>query len=534
MDQAALEKLPDDSKSLKQIINDLHKKYKEELDKKEQANLILEEQNKLLRHKLYGKSSEKSGSGNNDQPGLFNEAEVGADEIENEKASEEQVSYVKGHKRKKRGRVSLPPDLPREEIIHDLSDDEKKCDCCDKELPCIGSDTSEELEIVPPKFKVFKHVKLKYGPCDCKESQLKEKSVIKTAKAPARLLPGSIESPGLLAFILVSKFVDALPFYRLEKILKRYGIDLPRMTMCNWAIKAASRCQELLEIMDEAIKSSSLIQMDETSLQVICEPGRSPAKKSYMWVRVGYSENKPIILFNYHQSRSKAIPLKLLNTYTGYLQTDGYSGYDDAGELPGIVHVGCLAHCRRKFDEASKAGKNKSSSHVVLSYIRALYKIEKDLREELDDGVISNDDFVKKRKKLSLPVLEKLKNWLDKKSLNIPPETLIGKAVSYTLGQWSKIIKYLDNWILTPDNNKAENAIRPFVIGRKNWLFSYTPRGAHASAALYSLVETAKANGLEPYYYLKYLFTRLPQVENKDELKKLLPTSIDPSQLLDQ
>jgi transposase len=537
MDQVILEKLPDDTDSLKEIIIDLHERQRnieEELNKKNQANLILEEQIKLLKHKLYGKSSEKSGSADKDQLGLFNEAETIADESGDDKITEEQITYVKGHKRKKRGRVSLPANLPREEVIHDLSDEEKRCKCCNKERPCIGSESSEELHIEAPKFKVIKHVKLKYGACNCKASQLREEPEIKTAKMPARLLPGSIASPGLLSFIIVSKFADALPFYRLEKILKRYGVDIPRMTMCNWAIKTASLCQELLEIMDKEIRSGPLIQMDETTLQVIAEPGRSAASKSYMWVRIGYRDGKQIILFNYHQSRSKEIPLSLLNNYKGYLQTDGYSGYDDTGELPDIIHVGCFGHSRRKFNDANKASRNKGSSQAALSYINELYKIEKELRGKLDGGKISIGEFTAERKKLALPVLVKFKDWLDKKVKQAPPETLIGKAINYTLGQWDKMIRYTDMWFLTPDNNRAENAIRPFVIGRKNWLFSYTPRGAHASAALYSIIETAKANGIEPYHYLKYLFTKLPQVKNQDELENLLPTRLQPSQLLQQ
>lgn len=534
MDQGLLERLPNDVAALKEIIIDLQEKQKnieDKLRERDRAYLILEEQVKLFKHKLYGRSSEKREK-DDKHPGLFNEAEIGLEESDAKNITEEQITYVKGHKRKKRGRVSLLANLPREEVIHDLSDEEKKCKYCNKERPCIGSESSEELHIEPPRFKVIKHVKLKFGACNCKESQLREEPEIKTAKMPARLLPGSIASPGLLSFIIVSKFADALPFYKLEKILKRYGVDIPRMTMCNWAIKTASLCQELLEIMDKEIRSGLLIQMDETTLQVIAESGRSAASKSYMWVRIGYRDGNPIIIFNYHQSRSKEIPLSLLNNYRGYLQTDGYFGYADAGELPDIIHVGCFAHSRRKFNDANKASWNKGSSQVALSYINELYKIEKELRGKLDDGKISIGEFTAERKKLVLPVLAKFKNWLDKKVKQVPPETLIGKAINYTLGQWDKMIRYTDMWFLTPDNNKAENAIRPFVIGRKNWLFSYTPRGAHASAALYSIIETVKANGIEPYHYLKYLFTKLPQVKNRDDLKKLLPTNLDPTQLL--
>jgi len=534
-----LEELPDDIKSLKKIIANLSEKYDDlenshkivqsELTQKERDYIILKEQHELLKNKLYGKSSEKNKGETSDQPGLFNEAELGIYETESDKSS--QIT-VKEHKRKKSGRKPLPDNLPVKEIIHDLPEEEKKCSCCGKEYPLIGSDETKEVEIIPARIYIVKHKRLKYGSCGCNESRFKEEPEVKTAKMPERILPGSIASPGLLAFIFTAKFADSMPFYRVEKMFARYGIDISRMNMCNWAIKISEKCSELIDVMWEEIRGAPFMQMDETSLQVIAEPGRSADSKSYMWVNIGYKDDKPLIIFHYHPTRSGEVVSNALQGFKGYLQTDGYNGYNRIDGLEDIIHVGCFVHSRRKFDEALKASNNKGSSMVAISHIKEIYQIEKILRDRLNKNEICNNEFASERKKQVVPVLEKFKKWLDKKITEVPPETLIGKAVNYTLGEWDKMTRYVEAWFITPDNNRAENAIRPFVIGRKNWLFAYTPRGAHASSCIYSLVETAKANGLEPYHYLKYLFTKLPHVKNRIELKSLLPTMIKSEDLM--
>lgn len=509
-----IKELPDDPVKLKEIVREQQFKYQ-----------ILEEKYLLLQHRFFARSSEKLSKEGQKQLRLFNEAEVGIEETEKTEEESEKVT-VQEYTRKKVGRKPLPENLPREEIIHDLPEEEKKCNCCGKERPKIGEEISEELDIIPAKIKVNKHIRLKYGPCKCEGFSENEEPEVKTAKGPDRIIPGSIVSPGLLAYILVSKFCDALPFYRQENMFKRINVEISRATMCNWAIQASRKCQELLEIMWHEIRSGPLIQMDETTLQVLNEPDRPATSKSYMWVTIGYKDKKPIIIYHYHPTRSKDVPLKVLEGYKGYLQSDGYSGYNDAGSQPGIIHVGCFAHARRYFIDAIKISKKASSSHEGLSYIQKLYEIENRLRKEnLDD-----DDFVETREKEVIPIFEKFKKWLDKKILDVPPKTKIGQAVNYTLGEWDKLTKYIDAPFLTPDNNMSENAIRPFVVGRKNWLFSNTPRGAYASACIYSLIESAKANGLEPYRYLRYLFTKLPMTKS-EELKKLLPTEIDATSL---
>ncbi len=253
--------------------------------------------------------------------------------------------------------------------------------------------------------------------------------------------------------------------------------------------------------------------MDETRLQVMNEQGRADTAQSFMWVLRGGPPEKPVILYRYHPSRSVCIPFEYLRGYTGFLQTDGYDGYEEVGALPGVTHVGCWAHARRKFDAAVKASKNGGSAHEAVGRIAKLYAAERELRAL----ALPAAEFMIKRKARVLPVLESFKGWLEAKVVQLLPSALLGKAVSYTLNEWQKLVRYLDSPYLTPDTNHIENAIRPFVIGRKNWLFSGSPVGAHASSTLYSLIETAKANGIEPYRYLRYIFVKLPLAKELQE-----------------
>ncbi|MGE5797880.1 MAG: IS66 family transposase, partial [Ignavibacteria bacterium] len=444
----------------------------------------------MLQQKFFGKSSEKTTDLDQGQKLLFNEAEDGSviEPVDDKTENKDEFITVPEHKRKKTGRKPIPANIPREERLHDLPEEEKKCSCCGKERPRINEHTAEELDIIPAEIKAIKHIYPIYGPCACEASRTKEEPEVIQAPAVPRIIPKSIVAPGLLAHILVSKFCDSLPFYRQEKMFDRIGIGIGRANMCNWTIQASSASGDILEMMWQDSLCSELVQMDETTVQVLKEPGRAAESKSYMWVTVGYKGDKKIILYHYHPSRSQQIPLTLLKGYTGYLQTDGYEGYDAAMKaLPDIIHVGCFAHARRKFVEAGCAGKNPGATHVALAYIQEIYKIEKILRNQ----GLAADEFVAGRKQKVIPVLEKFHDWLVLKREQVPPSLKLGGAINYTLNEWPKLIRYLDAACLTPDNNRAENAIRPFVLGRKNWLFSDTPLGAHASAAFYSIIETA-------------------------------------------
>jgi len=281
-----------------------------------------------------------------------------------------------------------------------------------------------------------------------------------------------------------------------------------------------------MELLYERLHSGPLINIDETPLQVLKEAGRANTTKSYMWVFRGGPPEKPVIVYRYSPTRSGEIPKEVLQGYRGYCQTDAFSGYNGLeSAIPGIILVGCFAHVRRNFvkviDARGKAAaKNKTgSAEVALDYIGRLYRIEKIARQR----GLSPEEIVSVRRKQALPVLDEFKAWMDKRINQTPPKGLVGQALSYAITQWPRLIRYLENSHITPDNNLAENAIRPFVIGRKNWLFAGSPSGADAAATLYSLIETAKVCGLDPYHYLRTLFEKLPYASTEAEYSALLP-----------
>jgi len=483
-------------------------------------NLILQEQIKSLRDKLFGRKSEKNHR-DDGQLSLFDIPEPELPILE-----EPEETIVSSHSRKKRGRKPLPENLPRVERVHDLSDAEKQCACgCVKSR--IGQEVSEQLDYIPAKVRVIQNIRYKYACKNC-EGVEDNGPTVSIARMPDQIIAKSIATPGLLSHILTAKFADALPFYRQEKQFTRIGIELGRSTMCNWAMKVADACDILLGMMADNILNGPMINIDETTLQVLKGPRKS---KSYMWIFKGGEPDKPIILFQYHPTRSGDVVSAFLKQYKGIIQTDGYIGYNFLDTKKGILHVGCWVHARRKFKEVTKAaGNNKNKSGnagAALKYISKLYKIEKEARL----GNLTSDELYLQRQSKAIPILDEFKKWLDARVEKVPPKSLLGKAINYTLNQWSCLIRYTENGIIKPDNNDVENAIRPFVVGRKNWLFSNTPQGAHSSAAIYSLIETAKASGLDPYSYLKYLFEHLPEAMTSKEFEALLPYNIDKNML---
>jgi transposase len=496
----------------------------------EAENNILREQVRLLRAQLYGAKTEKKLKGKDDgQALLFNEAEACISEEESQ-AQEEII--IPAHTRKKRGRRPLPADLPRVDVIHDLSDKEKECGC-GRIKDRIGEEVSEQLEYIPAKVQVIRNIRYKYVCKNCEGVEAGE-AAVSIAPLPPMIIPKSIATPGLLAYIFTSKFADALPFYRQEKLFERIGIDISRSSMCNWIIKVAEKCEPLMELLNKEIRSGPIISIDETTVQVMKEPGRSNKTKSYMWIFRGGEPDKPLLEYQYHPTRAGDVASKYLDGYKGYVQTDGYGGYDFIDKSPDMHHVGCWAHSRRKFVDVIKASGNSKSAksrtgnaETAIGYIGKLYAIEKEAKE----SNLTPDEIYTLRQEKAKPVLEEFHSWLNIKYPKTSLGGLLGKAINYTLNQWGRLIRYIDDGRLKPDNNLAENAIRPFVVGRKNWLFSGNPKGARASATLYSLIESAKANGLEPYRYLRILFEKLPFASSKDDYKSLLPNHIDQSLL---
>ncbi len=517
-----LSNLPDDASESKEFFVSqlavLEQTYQEKID-------YLEERVRLLQNELFGRKSEKSIVPPINQMGLFETAQVEPVVID---SSADEDIVIPEHTRKKRGRKPLPKDLPRVDVIHDIAEDQKVCGCGCR-LSKFGEEVTEKLDIIPAKIRVLRHIRYKYACKDC-EGVEDDGPTVRIAPVPIQLIPKGIATEGLLAHVIISKFADALPLYRQEKIFDRLGVDLSRATMSNWVIAVAEACQPLLSLMEKDIRSGPLINADETPLQVLKEPGRSNTSKSYMWVYIGGDPGHPVRLYRYHPTRSGTVALEFLKDYQGYVQSDAFSGYDHLDRKDTICLLGCWAHVRRKFMDVVKAKKKirskknpKSLADEALTMIGSLYHIEKYAREKK----LGPDEIYILRQEKSKPILEQFKIWLDNNHSITPPKGLLGKAIQYALNHWSKLNVYLKDGHLPIDNNIAENAIRPFVVGRKNWLFAGHPRGATASAAFFSLIETAKANGLEPYAYLRYLFEKLPLAENDADHKSLLPQHVD-------
>ncbi|AHC80465.1 IS66 family transposase [Pseudomonas putida] len=487
--------LPDDPAVLKQLIAQMQSKV-----------VHLEEQNALLRQRLFGRKSEQTTDPATPQLVLFNEAESVAEPVA-EDVDEEAVAPTKRRGKRK----PLPADLPRIEVIHELPEHELTCTCgCRKHT--IGEEVSEQLEIVPMQIRVIKHIRKVYGCRGCETAPV-------TADKPAQLIEKSMASPSVLAMLLTTKYVDGLPLHRFEKVLSRHGIDISRQTLARWVIQCGEHLQPLLNLMRDRLLESRVIHCDETRVQVLKEPDREATSQSWMWVQTGGPPGKPVILFDYSTSRAQEVPSRLLESYCGYLMTDDYAGYNAVAVQPGIERMGCWAHARRKFVEAQKVQpKGKTGrADIALNLINKLYGIERDLKDASDEQRHQG------RQQDSLPILAQLHGWLEKTQPQVTAQNALGKAVGYLASNWNKLKRYVEAGHLPIDNNPAERAIRPFVIGRKAWLFSDTPKGAVASAQIYSLVETAKANSQEPYAWLRHVLERLPHAQSVADYEALLP-----------
>ncbi len=513
MQDIDIQALPDDPAHLKSLLVDKERQEAElrNLLAKRDAELrYLQEQLNLALHRRFGKSSEK----NPGQHELFDEPEQIVEEEAVDDGDDIEVLTVPAHERKTRGRKALPEHLPRIDVIHDIDDADKFCDTDGHALHKIGEDVSEQLEIIPAKIQVIRNIRIKYGCRACETG-------VKTAPMPAQLIPKSMATPGLLSYIATSKYVDALPLYRQEQMFKRIGVEISRATLAFWMIQVGKALAPLITLLEEALLSGNVIHMDETPVQVLNEPGRKAQSQSYMWVRMGGITDHPIVLFNYDQSRGSDVPLRLLDGFTGHLMSDGYAGYH-AVTRQGITGIGCWAHARRKFKEAEKVqGKSQGSGkvHLALSEIQKLYAIERQIADK------PPDEKQAIRQARAGPILSKMRSWLDKSRTQVLPKGTLGKALAYLDGEWPRLIRYVDDGRLPIDNNPCENAIRPFVIGRKNWIFSSSQAGVEASAAIYSLIETAKRSGHEPWHYLNHVLTALPTTK-PDDVEKLLPHNL--------
>jgi transposase len=492
------------------------------LANKERDNLAAKlksfmEQLALARKQQFGSSSEQIDA----QINLFNECESEADP-KAEEPTEETIVAANQRKKPAHARATMNDDLPSETVTHEPSPEDLACPTCGNVMSVMAWREFVELVFVPAVIKRVVHL---YPVLYCKACRASdENATIVEPERPAALLPKTMASASIVSHIITQKFMMALPLYRQEQEWEQLGIRLSRQTQSNWLLAVSEKyLQPLRNRMYQHLLERDILFADETRLQVLKEPGRAAETKSFMWVYLTGGQGPPVILYDYQTTRAAKHPQAFLGKFKGFCHSDGYSGYHD---LRDITIVGCWAHARRRFHKAiqviPEAKRTKDLPSVIgMDFCERLYAIEKSLRE------VSPEERFAKRKEMSVPILVEFKTWLKAIRPSVLSTGLLGDAVKYCLNQWPYLENYILDGQLEIDNNRAERACKSFVIGRKNWLFSNTPGGAKSSAAIYSIVRTALANGLRVEAYLRWLFERVPTIDINDaaELDALMPWS---------
>lgn len=494
---------------------------------------LLQEKVKQLMRRLFGASSEASAdpSPAPQKDLFFNEAEALATKSEppaEEPVGDDKATTVAGHTRKARGRKPLDPALPREVVRHELPEAERVCPHDGSVLREIGVESAEQLDIIPQQVRVIRHERVKYA-CPCCDG------TIRLAARPAQVIPKGLLTESALAWIATSKYLDGLPLYRQAVLLGRFGgTDVARNTLAASMVRIGLAAQPVVNLLRDELLDSPFVFGDETELQVLKESGRTAQAKSYLWAQMtdgsGRDGKGPRIrLFAYAPSRSTATASQL---YAGIrpgavLMTDGYEPYDAVADQHGLVHLGCWAHVRRRFFDALKsAPKDQRGPEQLparfIDLIGKLYHVEAEATREGVDVV----ERGRRRRELSKPVLDDIERLYLANLHAVLPKSLLGQALHYLAGQWPKLVRFVDDGRYSLDNNAQENAIRPFCVGRRNWLFADTVDGATASANLYSLLQTCVVNGIDAWRYLRALLVALPAASTVEDFAALLPWRI--------
>ena len=522
----------------------------EQLDNSSRKLTKMEHQLQQLLRRLYGRSSEKIDP---KQMALFAEMfkQLGAQnppaEPDPTPAAPAAPTNRKGH-----GRRRIPADLPRERVLHDLPENEKPCPCCGTMREVIGQEVSEQLDFVPAKLKVIEHVRLKYICKECEAKAAEGGPQITTAEKPLSPIEKGLAAPGLLSYLIVSRFCDHLPYYRLERILERAGIPLARSTQCDMSAQSAQVLVPLVDLMIDEVLASRILHTDDTPVDVL-DRNLKQTRQGRFWVYVG-DEAHPYIVFDYTPNRKRDGPMTFLKDWgkdaKRFLQADAFGGYDGiyAGQAGGnVVEVACWAHARRKFHEAQDTDHRNSTQ--ALAYIRLLYDVENQAWEQFktqsQDGSPAGamqptcqgqaERSPKRtlpairlelRQKLAVPRLEQFKAWLETQQAasggSILPKSPMGQAITYALNQWDALKVYTTDGDLNIDNNVSENALRRIAVGRKNWLFCGSDNGGATAAILFSLIASCQRHHVDPFAYLRDILTRIA-AHPHHRLAELLP-----------
>jgi transposase len=500
--------LPDDPTQLKALLlaeRTRHEavvaQYGDTITSQQRTIAAMEHRLEQLLRRQYGPKQERIDP---DQLLLFSTEEL--EEVLEELAqsnSKKQSSKRRGH-----GRQKLPKHLPREQKVYELSAAERVCPCCGEQRQEIGSETSEQLEVIPAQVKVIEHIRKKYACRTCEEN-------VAIAPKPPQPIEKGLPGPGLLAHTVLSKYGDHLPLYRQEDILSRHGVRIRRSTLCDWMAAAAELARPLWELMRQKVLHSRVIHTDDTTVKMLA-PGKT--KTCRFWAYLGDARH-PYSVFDFTESRSRDGPAKFLEGFSGYLQADAYGGYDGIYSGGRVTEVACLAHCRRYWWEARTSDSRRA--HEALAMIGRLYALEETYREQH----VTGDALTAARQSRAVPILDEFEAWLEKERSTVLPKSPIGKALTYTRNQWTALRRYTEDGVLAIDNNAAERAMKLPALGRKNWLFVASRTGGDRAAILFSLVASCKANQVEPFAYLRGLFGTLAERRgaSPDDLDDLLP-----------
>jgi transposase len=476
------------------------------LQEKDRRVTALEHRIKLLLQKIRGSRQERIDP---DQLMLFSLEELQqlADELENKAAQESEFDEADEElprEKKRRGRRRLPKDMQREILRHELTDQERACPCCG-ELRCeIGVESSEQLEYIPARWKIIQHDRIKYACRSCEEN-------VVIADKPPQPIEKGLPGPGLCAHTVLSKFGDHTPLYRQEDIHSRTGYLIRRSTLCGWLQSLAALSLPLVMRMKHLLLQSSVIHTDDTKIKMLV-PGAGVAQEAKFWPYLG-DWLHPYAVYDFTIDRSRDGPLDFVSGYKGYLQADAYSGYDCIYAGDDVLEVACWIHARRYWHQA--LDNDPVRANTALGFIARLSQIEIQLRvaypEQNQQGLRDFDAVADARQEHAVPILDEFKSWLDNEleTGRVLPKSVIRSAFTYTMNQWDALCRYTEHGFLSMENNSAERLVKNPAIGRKNYLFVGGIGGGRNAAVFYSLVSSAKANGVEPFAWLKDLFTRL-------------------------
>jgi len=529
------QKLQEQAEHLQQQLQDLQAQNRHYTE----LTTLLKEELAWFKAQVYGRSSEKSSANvSPDQSMLFNEPEVLAAIATAIGSEADAVITIEAHERKKKpGKKAIPADFPRIPVMHDIAESEKVCAHDGTALEVIGYESAERYDYVAPKLRVLEDRRLKYGcPC-CRQG-------VKIAPLPPRLLPKSMASPSLLAHITTAKFVDGLPLTRQSKQFERLGVNLGPGTMGLWINTIGSeKLTPLIALMHEAALAEPVLHCDETTVQVL-KSEKAPTSDHYMIVRAAGPPGRRIVLFDYAPTRNVETLKRILTgpqgPYRGKLVCDGLELYDYVGEDPAfaaMVLCGCLTHCRRYYDKAAKVTESPSGQQLarvaIKDYLGKVFFIERQIEEQREAyerrGMTwSLVETLKIRQERSAPLMASFKRWVDELAPGVPPKSMLGKALGYTISQWPKLTRFLEHPEVPAHNNRVENDIRPFAVGRRAWLFMDTQLGARASANIFSVAGTCRVNGINAQAYFTHLYEHLPRATTAADLEALLPWNVKP------